>query len=170
MKTHLFSENYPRQLLKYAFKKGHISTNGFKKGQVSFNKTHGMSKTNFYRRWKAIRSRCNNHNTWDYKYYGGRGIKVCKEWDLFENFYKDMFPSYKEGLTIDRIDNNRGYYRENCRWVTKKQQCYNRRSNIYLTFNGLKKTIMEWSLDNSISIKYSTLYARFRKGLDPFTK
>ena len=90
-------------------------------------KTHQKSKTRIYRIWAQMRTRCNNENYFEYRYYGGRGIKICKRWDKFENFYEDMFKNYKDNLTIDRIDFNGNYKKSNCRWATIKEQCLNKR-------------------------------------------
>lgn len=101
--------------------------------------------------WHGIRDRCNNVNSPQYKWYGARGIKVCKEWDnylLFKEWayshgYDDSAPKYQ--CTIDRIDTNGNYSPENCAWHTQKQQCNNMRSNHLLTYNGETHTIQEWS-------------------------
>ena len=97
---------------------------------------HGMRKTSFYKRWENMKQRCSNPNHNNYKYYGGRGIKVCKRWDKFDNFMEDMLPSYKDGLTIDRVDNDGDYEAENCRWITIKQQQMNRGNNVTEKING----------------------------------
>ena len=91
--------------------------------------THGKRRTRIYRIWCAIKSRCNNPKTINYKYYGGRGIHVCKEWIYdFEAFYDwAMSHGYEDDLSIDRIDNDKGYSPDNCRWVTMKEQIINRR-------------------------------------------
>lgn len=93
-------------------------------GQV----THKMSYTKVYRTWIAMLSRCRNENEPNYVNYGGRGIKVCDEWYRFEKFYEDMgdLPFYDAQL--DRIDNEKGYSKENCRWISAKENSRNRRT------------------------------------------
>jgi len=95
-----------------------------------WNITHGLSKHPMYFVWQALKQRCFNKKDKGYHNYGGRGITVSKEWMKFETFYKDMISKYKRGLEIDRIDNNGNYCKENCHWVTCKENNNNRRDNI----------------------------------------
>lgn len=92
----------------------------------------GMSKTTLYRKWIDMKSRCLNPNHENYKHYGARGITICDEWlgeHGFENFREwALLNGYKEELSIDRIENDKGYFPENCRWATKRIQNINRRS------------------------------------------
>jgi len=93
-------------------------------------KTHWMFWTKIYwiRHW--IKTRCYNKNRNRYKDYWGRWISICKKWMKFEWFYEDMWPTYKDGLTIDRIDNNWNYCKNNCKWSTYKEQANNRRRSV----------------------------------------
>lgn len=89
------------------------------------NTTHGMRRTKIYACWSDMKKRCNNPNQKDYHNYGGKGIKVCARWNSFAGFQKDMGDSYFNGATIDRVENSKGYYKGNCRWVTRKNQSRN---------------------------------------------
>jgi len=86
------------------------------------------SETPTHRTWRAMRARCNNPNNQDYALYGGRGIKVCQRWDSYAAFLEDM-GERPEGMTLDRIDPNGDYTRDNCRWATALDQRHNRRVN-----------------------------------------
>lgn len=125
---------------------------------------HGDSYTKLYGLYTSMLGRCNNVNDKRYDDYGGRGIYVCQEWmSDYENFKKWAIEhGYKEGLSLDRKDNNKGYYPDNCRWVTQKIQANNTRRNRIIEYNGTKKTIAEWA--DVFGITYSALYGRLRRG------
>lgn len=113
-------------------------------------KTHGMSHSSEWSIWHGIRKRCLCPTDRAYPRYGGRGIDLCKEWtDSFESFYKDM-GQRPVGKTLDRIDNNKGYSKENCRWVDWKTQSRNKRTNHLLTVDGITQCITEWSEQTGI--------------------
>lgn len=111
------------------------------------NRTHGMKGTRLYNIWSKMIQRTTNQNDNEYGDYGGRGIGICEEWrNSFEFFMKWSYENgYADNLTIDRKDNNKGYQPDNCRWVTNKENCRNKRNNHCLTYNGQTKTITEWA-------------------------
>lgn len=94
---------------------------------MAAKKTHGMSYTKEYACWRALKNRCINPKNVQFKDYGGRGITISDDWLKFENFYRDMGKCPKK-YQIDRIDNNKGYCKENCRWTTRTVNSRNRRS------------------------------------------
>ena len=115
-----------------------------------------------YRIWLGIKQRCTNTNTSDYAYYGKRGISVCNEWLDYTAFKTwALSNGYSDNLTIDRIDVNGNYEPDNCRWITQKEQCRNKRTNSFITYNGQTKTLAEWA--EITGIKYHTLKNRINK-------
>lgn len=97
------------------------------------NYIHGQSKKPSYRMWRHMLDRCYDPNYLSYSRYGGRGITVCESWKSnFVNFWADMGPAYFPGASIDRKDNNLGYYKDNCQWSTIKHQNRNRRDNVFI--------------------------------------
>ena len=125
------------------------------------NTIHGMYLSREYESWRAMKNRCLNKKHTYYKYYGARGIKVCSSWMKFEHFYKDM-GKRPAGTTLDRIDNNKGYCKNNCRWATRKEQANNRKSNHLLTFNGKTQNIKQWA--EELGINHNTLFSRLSYG------
>lgn len=127
--------------------------------------THGHWGTRIYKTWDNIISRCCRLSCREYSRYGGRGIKVYKEWLDFQNFYDwAMANGYSDKLTIDRIDNDGDYCPENCRWVSFKEQQNNRSDNVYLTHNGITLTQKQWS--EKTGLPESAIYGRRKRGWD----
>lgn len=126
-------------------------------------RTHGKSHTKLHNIWCGMRARCKDKNLEAYKYYGGRGISVCEEWDKsFEAFYEwSMGNGYSDELSIDRIDVNGNYEPSNCRWATAKEQARNMRTNRLLTFNGETKPMAEWG--EIMGLRSSTIQYRLDK-------
>jgi hypothetical protein len=108
--------------------------------------THGKSGTRIYNIWIGIINRCNNSTWKEYAKYGARGIMVCNDWLDYKTFeYWVNSSGYSDDLSIDRIDNNGNYEPSNCKWSTPTEQANNRRSSVYLEYNGEIKTIANWS-------------------------
>ena len=125
--------------------------------------THGLSKTKIYNTWNSMKARCFNPKSCSYKRYGARGITVCEEWkNSFEEFYSwSIQNGYNENLTIERIDNNGNYCPENCKWISQKQQCRNRRTNIEFEYMGEKHILIEWC--EILNLDYKFIHNRIYK-------
>lgn len=109
-------------------------------------KKHGFKGTRLYHIWGNMKQRCTNPKNPAYKNYGGRGITICDEWLSFSVFMTWALENgYSENLTIDRIDVNGSYCPENCRWITMKEQGFNRRNNHIITYNGKTQTMRQWA-------------------------
>lgn len=131
------------------------------------SRIHGFSHTRFYEIWIGIKKRCYIKNCINFKYYGGRNIR--SGWKSFIEFKNDMYESYlkhvekfgKKQTTIDRINNDRNYSKENCRWATYEEQANNKRNNKFICYNKKCLTIREWS--NITKIPFSVLSMRIWK-------
>lgn len=131
----------------------------------------GITSHPLYEVWRTIRKRCGQSpqgtNYKDYHNYGARGIRMCKEWDeSYEAFYKwSMSHGYKPGLTIDRISNNRGYNPGNCKWVSRRTQANNRRTNTHVKIDGVEHTISQWARISKID--KDVIIDRLQRGWEP---
>ena len=97
-------------------------------GMRKASTTHGMYGTPTYVSWRRMKDRCLNKNHMYYHLYGGQGVTIAQKWMDFEGFLEDMGKRPAGGYSLDRIDNNRGYYKENCRWIPRRDQPKNRRN------------------------------------------
>lgn len=149
-----------------------VRTSNLKRNQVAScgcthkkgNPKHGQCYTRVYKIYAKMLRRC--YKTYDpaYKNYGGRGITVCDEWkNSFEAFSKWAYQNgYSDELTIDRIDNDKGYSPDNCRWATVIQQANNTRANRLFTMNGVTKTLSQWCAE--YEVPYTRVHARLKSG------
>lgn len=130
-----------------------------------WNRTHGDSASGrLYRIWTDMKTRCYNPHRKAYKDYGGRGILVCDEWKSNYESFKAwaVLHGYSDKLSIDRIDNDKGYYPDNCRWATKQEQANNRRSSRIIEFHGKKLTVAEAARE--VGIDYHTFIEKLDSG------
>lgn len=136
------------------------SENGKKTGSLS---THGMHGTSEYMAWVSMRQRCNNPAHRHYSDYGGRGIKVCPEWDeSFEAFHQDMGDKPNAGLSLERKENDKGYVPGNCVWATATEQASNRRSSLEFELDGKKVGTSELAAISGVSEE--TIRKRLNRG------
>ena len=136
---------------------GAVKSCGCRRSRIKPTMTHNMSKTSLYSRWALIKRRCDSPNYPSYKDYGGRGIKVCKEWhDSFENFADwALNNGYSENLTIESP--------ENCTWITKSEQARNRRSSYSIKYKGKTQNLTDWCKE--LNLPFKTIHSRiYRQG------
>lgn len=144
--------------------------NRFEKwGSEFYRGSHGCecTKTNWmserlYSVYRNIKTRCNNPNSDSYNDYGGRGIKLCDEWDEhYPTFRKWALDNgYSEELSIDRIDNDGNYTPENCKWSTSIEQNNNKRNNINITVDGITQSMRRWCIESGLNYKSEHAYYR----------
>lgn len=129
----------------YRHKLQHKSAEKGVKGSRHYLYKHGSSRTRLYSIWFGMKRRCQDPRSKDFACYEAKGIKVCKEWNNDFSSFKawSLIHGYSEKLSIDRIDNSKGYSPENCRWATMKEQQNNRSSNRFVTYNGETKTVKQ---------------------------
>lgn len=118
---------------------------------------HNYVGTPTYGTWYNMKSRCDNPTYTNFQKWGGRGITYDKRWSSFMNFLEDM-GDRPEGMSLDRIDNNGNYCKENCRWATRKEQMNNMSSNRLITFKDMTKTLQEWA--DFTGLKRKTIASR----------
>lgn len=139
---------------------------------MMYNRKHGMSHTRFSNIWRNLRYRCSKPTHIEYKRYGARGISYDPRWDDMRMFIEDMYPSYllhvekfgEKNTSIDRIDNDKDYSKENCKWATPKEQSRNTRRNRTYEVDGVVKTLAELVEGNPLD--YHTIKARLYRGWD----
>lgn len=139
---------------------GHTTSCGCHRAEVATK--HGLHKTYTYSSWEKMIQRCCNKMNINYKNYGGKGITVCEKWkNSFADFLADMGERPK-GTSIDRIDNSKDYYKENCRWATESEQKRNTSRNVWYVYNG--KRYCQTDIAKELGINACTFKHRFDRG------
>lgn len=146
---------------------GHTKSCGCYNIEIGTNRffKHGLNNHPLRKVYDTMKYRCNNPSNKSYSDYGGRGISVCEEWEeSYIDFYNWAISNgYKSGLSIDRIDNDKGYSPENCRFASKLVQANNTRRNVYLFVDGVRYSISQFSRKYDIGIGY--IKNRLKKGI-----
>jgi hypothetical protein len=153
-----------KMIHRYDVLKGKTTSCGCLRKEKQNAEKHGLSNHKTYVIFKEMKQRCYNPKNKDYKNYGLRDIKICDEWlSNFLNFYNwSIDNGWQDGKSIDRIDNDKGYYPENCRWVDMKIQANNHRRNSIIKYRGEERTLQEWS--DLIGIDRNTIKTRLNLG------
>jgi predicted DNA-binding transcriptional regulator AlpA len=157
----------------YNLKSGATKSCGCLRSEKARRIKHGMSKTRFHNIYKGIRQRCFDKKVECYSRYGGKGIRCY--WDTFEEFKSDMYESYlkhiekhgEKNTTIDRIENEKGYFKENCRWATIKEQALNRKDTTVCYYNGGKISLngLALELSKKSGLSQSAIVERMKKNI-----
>ena len=123
---------------------------------------HGMTKHPAYNSWRGMKNRCNNRTHIGYGYYGAKGVRVCEDWSSLDNFWRDMGPTWKEGLTLERKDANKDYCFENCVWATYAAQMLNQGRNHYV--ETPKGVMLLHDAARISGLHRTTIYSRIKAG------
>ena len=124
--------------------------------------TRAVSKTRTYGSWRSMVYRCTNPNRPEYPRYGGRGIMVCEKWLSFDSFLLDMGVCPSKKHTIERIDNDKGYNPDNCKWATYIENLNNKSTTVKYTHNGQTMSIAQWARTKGFS--RGKLWKRLHRG------
>ena len=124
---------------------------------------HRMTDTRFWRIWKGMKGRATDPNNPDYPRYGGAGRGISEDWLTFENFYRDMFALYRDGLTIERIDNTQGYSKQNCRWASNMEQQANKMNNRLFQYQGRDIHLAEFC--RLVGVSRGAITSRLNRGM-----
>lgn len=135
-------------------------------GRREYGKTHGLSNSKLYERWTSMLSRCYPTYSKSHLYYK-KGIKVCSKWKSFKCFADEMGSGFEPWMTLDRIDNSKGYNKDNCRWVDTYTQCVNRKGVNMVTRNGLSYPLKRWCRE--LDLPYNKVLYQVQKGVEPET-
>ena len=147
----------------HSLRSGHTKSCGCLNREAIFLSAtkHGMYDTAEYSIWRAMKSRCRGLNSVAFKYYGGRGIKICQEWsNNFVTFFADMGERPSDKHTLERINNDGDYKPSNCRWATRAEQNRNKRDTRLLTFRGETRCVTDWA--KTLGISTGGLFYRLR--------
>lgn len=144
---------------------GNTKSCGCRRNRNLHSVTHGAKKNGethpTYRSWQMMKNRCNNPNNKDKKHYIDKGIGYDQKWETYEGFMSDMGDSWKPGLSLDRKENTKSYNKENCQWVTRKEQSRNRDYVAKHTYG--KKSLHSWEWAKKLGIKLSSFHVRLWK-------
>lgn len=143
-----------------------VSSNDLRSGHTKscgcFHRNQGRAKCRIWRCWNNMKARCYNPNNKSYKYYGGKGVKICEEWknDFWKFWDWSVDNGYADNLTIDRIDSDGDYKPENCRWVTMYEQNLNKGNTAYINYEGINVSLMRMS--QVLELDYYKIYDYLR--------
>lgn len=153
-----------KSIIKYNVENGSTRSCGCLKRENPNHTTHGLSHTRIDNIYRSMIDRCKNPNNKRYCIYGAKGIRVCEEWENDKTtFFEWSFANgYADNLTIDRIDNSKGYEPSNCRWATYEEQGNNKTTNHFLKYNGERRTIRQW--EKYLGFKKGLIHSRLRRG------